>query len=232
MITSIITDIEGTTTSIRFVYDVLFPYARQHLGDFVRQHESDPPVTECLNEVRQAVGVQLDTKGVISQLEDWMQEDKKVTPLKTLQGLVWEAGYRNGDFKGHLYPDAYNQLQLWHKHGISLSVYSSGSVKAQQLLFAHTEYGDLQYLFDAFYDTSIGAKTEPSSYQAIIKKTGKDPDTVLFLSDVEKELQAADKAGMKVCWLMREGDLDAAAAYCQVRDFTQISAHFPMGLEK
>lgn len=226
MIKAIVTDIEGTTTSIRFVYDVLFPYAKRHLGDFVRQHETNQLVADCINAVKEQIGQQRDIEGVISQLEQWMHDDQKITALKTLQGLVWEAGYHNGDYQGHVYPDAVDQLKLWQAQGIRLSVYSSGSIKAQQLLFAHTQYGDLQYLFDHNFDTTIGLKTEPSSYLAIIAKIGMAPEAILFLSDIAHELTAAMHAGMQVCCLKREGDLDDNECYCQVRDFSEIPQHF------
>ena len=139
MIRAIVTDIEGTTTSISFVFDVLFPYAHKHLGDYVRRHAEDSRISQYLSDVRVEAGDDLDVEGVIAALEQWMAEDRKVTPLKALQGIVWEAGYQNGDFQGHVYADAYENLKRWHERGIGLYVYSSGSVKAQQLLFGFSE---------------------------------------------------------------------------------------------
>lgn len=222
MIKAIVTDIEGTTTSISFVYDVLFPYARAHLADFVRGHAGDGQVVTYLNDVRVEVGAELDLEGVIAQLQQWMAEDRKVTPLKALQGLVWEAGYRNGDFTGHVYADVYTNLQAWHAQGITLAVYSSGSVKAQKLLFEHSDYGDLTPLFSAYFDTTIGPKTESMSYQQIVGVLKLTASEILFLSDVDKELAAATQAGMQTCWLVRDGELDANAAFRQVRDFNTV----------
>lgn len=222
MIKAIVTDIEGTTTSISFVYDVLFPYAREHLADFVRHHAGDAQVAQHINAVRVEAGAELDLEGVIAQLQQWMAEDRKVTPLKALQGLVWEAGYRNGDFTGHVYADACKNLQAWHAQGITLAVYSSGSVKAQKLLFAHSDYGDLTPLFSAYFDTTTGAKAESRSYQQIAEVLKLPANEVLFLSDVDKELAAAKQAGMQTCWLVRAGELDANAAFRQVRDFNSI----------
>jgi enolase-phosphatase E1 len=222
MIKAIVTDIEGTTTSISFVYDVLFPYARAQLADFVRCHAEDVQVAPCLNDVRRVVGEELDLEGVIAQLEQWMAEDKKLTPLKALQGLVWETGYQKGDFTGHVYDDAHKQLLAWHAQGIALYVYSSGSVKAQKLLFAHSCFGDLTPLFSGYFDTTIGAKDEPASYAHIVVQSKLPADATLFLSDVEKELAAAAGAGMQTYWLVRGADPSNTAAFRQVRDFSEV----------
>ena len=142
-IKAIVTDIEGTTSSLSFVKEVLFPYARANLADYVRLHAEEPQVKIVLEETCKEAGAVLDTEQSITQLIQWLDEDKKVTPLKSLQGLIWEAGYQKGDFKGHVYPDAAAYLKAWKAKGLDLYVYSSGSVHAQKLLFAHTEYGDL-----------------------------------------------------------------------------------------
>lgn len=137
MIKAIVTDIEGTTSSLSFVKDVLFPYARAHLAEFVRSHADEAEVKALLDDARAEAGADLDTKQLIKQLIQWIDEDRKITPLKSLQGLIWEAGYRQGDFAGHLYSDAVQNLVKWHADGIALYVYSSGSVHAQKLLFGH-----------------------------------------------------------------------------------------------
>lgn len=223
MIKAILTDIEGTTTSISFVYDVLFPYAREHLAEYVREHAGDSEIIACIDAVCAEVGHPMTFDEVIAQLEQWMAEDKKITPLKELQGLVWDAGYRNGDFTGHVYADASLALQKWYRQGIDLYVYSSGSVRAQKLLFAHTDYGDLTSLFIGYFDTTIGAKSDAASYQRIIEELMLEPDEILFLSDVESELQAASNAGMQTCWLVRNGDVDPAASHRQVKNFAEIT---------
>lgn len=222
MIRAIVTDIEGTTSSIRFVHEVLFPYAREHIGDFVRCHAEDTQVAPYLNDVCQEAGEDLDLEGVIAQLVAWIDTDKKITPLKALQGLIWEKGYQDGDFHGHIYADAYENLKKWHAQGIALYVYSSGSVYAQKLLFGHTEYGDLIPLFSGYFDTRIGAKTDPTSYQAIVRELKLPADEILFLSDVQAELDAAASAGMQTCWLVREGDIELNAPHTQVADFDAI----------
>ncbi len=222
MIKAIVTDIEGTTSSISFVHDVLFPYAREHIAEFIKAHAEDSNVVSHINDVRQQAGPGIDLDGVIAQLIQWIDEDKKVTPLKAIQGLIWETGYNNGDFHGHIYRDAYENLMKWHEQGIKLYVYSSGSVYAQKLLFGHTEYGDLNSLFSGNFDTQIGAKMETSSYQSIVKQLDVPAEQILFLSDIEKELDAARSAGMKTCWLVRDADIDEDASHAQVESFDKI----------
>lgn len=219
---AIVTDIEGTTSSLSFVKEVLFPYARQHIGDYVRCHAEEDTIVSLLNDVRMAAGEDLSLEGVIAQLEQWIDADKKITPLKTLQGMVWEQGYRQGDFQGHIYADARDKLAQWQQQGIRLYVYSSGSVQAQKLLFGHTQYGDLSPLFSGYFDTRVGAKVEAEAYRHIAQTIGCPAGEILFLSDIEAELDAARAAGMQTLWLVREGALDAKAAHRQVRDFAAI----------
>lgn len=225
MIKAIVTDIEGTTSSISFVHDVLFPYAREHMTGFIERHADDPSVLSHINDVRQEAGKNLSIEDVITQLITWIDEDKKITPLKALQGLIWEAGYKNGDFHGHIYQDAYENLMKWYEQGIELYVYSSGSVYAQKLLFGHTEYGDLNPLFKGNFDTQIGAKIESSSYEKIVKQLGHPAAQILFLSDVEKELDAATSAGMKACWLVRDEAVNNSAPHHQVDSFEKIDVN-------
>lgn len=223
MITAIVTDIEGTTSSLSFVKDVLFPYAREHLPEFVRSHQDDSRVAQLLDDVRAEIGrPDLDNEGVIAQLIEWIDRDRKITPLKALQGLIWEAGYRDGAFHGHIYDDALAALQRWHDQGVRIYVYSSGSVYAQKLLFGHTRAGDLTPLFSGYFDTRIGAKTQAESYRSIAKELGLPGQEILFLSDVEAELDAAATAGMRTCWVVREGALDPGARHRQVADFDHI----------
>jgi enolase-phosphatase E1 len=222
MIKAIVTDIEGTTSSISFVHEVLFPYAREHMADFIRCNAEDPRVVPYLNDVRLESGEDLDLEGIIRQLKLWIAEDRKITPLKALQGMIWEAGYQAGDFTGHIYPDARQQLEAWHQQGIKLYVYSSGSVQAQKLLFGHTDYGDLTPLFDGYFDTRIGAKVETQSYRHIAEQLQLNPEEILFLSDIERELDAAHNASMQTLWLVREADPSTAASHLQVRNFTAI----------
>jgi len=225
MMRAIVTDIEGTTSSLSFVKDVLFPYARKHLAGFVAAHAQQPQVRALLDEAKREAGVELDDAGIVAQLERWIDEDRKVTPLKSLQGLIWEAGYRNGDFKGHIYADAAERLRAWQAQGIKLYVYSSGSVYAQKLLFGHSEAGDLTPLFSGYYDTHIGAKREAAAYRAIIDDIQLPADEILFLSDIEAELDAARSAGMRTVQLVRDAAINPQARHPQVADFNAIDVH-------
>ena len=223
MIKAIVTDIEGTTSSLSFVKDVLFPYARQHLAAFVAQHRDEPQVRQLLEEAKQEAGGGLSDEQIVPQLLRWIDEDRKVTALKSLQGLIWEHGYKNGDYQGHMYPDAVTQLRQWHEAGIRLYVYSSGSVYAQKLLFAHTAFGDLTPLFAGYFDTHIGHKREPQAYAAISTELQLPAEEILFLSDIKEELDAARQAGMRTVWLVRDGEPGPQAAHTQVSSFDAIS---------
>jgi len=222
MIEAIVTDIEGTTSSLSFVKDVLFPYARERMAEFVRAHAQEPAVRHELNEVRRLSGKDLDDEESIEQLIYWIDEDKKITPLKSLQGMIWEDGYKKGAFTGHMYEDAVRHLKKWKDAGIALYVFSSGSVQAQKLLFAHTGYGDLTPLFSGYFDTNIGNKREAGSYRKIAEATGVAPGVILFLSDIREELDAAKAAGMQTLWLVRDGAHDAQAPHRQVASFDAI----------
>ncbi|MBP8030847.1 MAG: acireductone synthase, partial [Pseudomonadales bacterium] len=166
MIKAVLTDIEGTTSSISFVRDVLFPYAAQHLPMFVRANAQRPDVAEQLQMAAKEAGVaENDYPGIISALQRWIAEDKKITPLKALQGMLWEHGYRHKDYRAHVYPDAYQQLKNWHERNMSLYVYSSGSIQAQRLFFGYSEFGDMTPFFSGYFDTTSGAKQDAESYR-------------------------------------------------------------------
>jgi len=223
---AILTDIEGTTTSISFVHDILFPYAKEHVHDFVINNQYDPAVREIIDEInKMTLSSQGGIEQVIITLQLWMDEDKKVTPLKALQGIMWKEGYERGDFVGHIYQDAYEQLSLWKNEGITLFVYSSGSVPAQLLLFGHSSYGDLTSLFSGYFDTRMGGKKEMTSYAAIAKQIGFDPRDILFLSDSIEELNAAEQAGMATILLCREGNLPANLTHIAASNFKEIHPH-------
>lgn len=224
MIRAVVTDIEGTTSSLSFVKDVLFPYARSRIAGFVGEHAGEPAVRACLDECRAIMGEpEAGDDRVVAQLLRWIDEDRKITPLKTLQGMVWEHGYAAGDFSGHVYEDAVAALREWNARGVALYVYSSGSVQAQKLLFAHTPAGDLTPLFRGYYDTRIGAKVEAESYRRIAADIGLASGDILFLSDIERELDAAREAGMRSWQLVRDGAPDARAAHRQARSFAEIT---------
>ncbi|WP_024696724.1 acireductone synthase [Pseudomonas avellanae] len=220
-IKAILTDIEGTTSAVSFVFDVLFPFARAHLPDFVRQHAEQPQVAAQLQAVRtQSAEPDADVERVIAILLEWIAEDRKATPLKALQGMVWEQGYNTGQLKGHVYPDAVDALKHWHQQGYRLFVYSSGSIQAQQLIFGCSEAGDLSSLFSGYFDTTSGPKREAQSYQTIANATGFAAEEILFLSDIVEELDAAKAAGMPTCGLAR--DCGVLAGHRYVDSFTLI----------
>lgn len=156
---AIVTDIEGTTSSLSFVKDVLFPYARERIPAYVESHKAK--LADILNEVRVIESnSKLTAEQIVPIFLRWMDEDKKITPLKTLQGLIWKAGYDAGELQGHIYDDALVALQAWHDQGLRLYIYSSGSVAAQKLLFGNTLQGDLTPLFSGYFDTTTGRKIE------------------------------------------------------------------------
>ena len=205
-VSAILTDIEGTTSSISFVKDVLFPYARRALPGFVRDHGGEPEVRRWLDVVATEHGSICSDDVIVETLQGWIDQDRKHTALKALQGLVWEAGYRDADFTAHIYPDAAPALHGWHASGYPLYVYSSGSVPAQKLFFGHSDAGDLTALFSGWYDTEVGGKRDAGSYRTIAGRMGVAPREILFLSDVVEELDAAREAGLQTCLVDRRED--------------------------
>ena len=222
MVSAILTDIEGTTTSIGFVIDVLFPYARKNIAAYIHNHQDDDIVRNQLALTEEQVGKKLSIEQTINQLKDWMDQDAKITPLKTLQGLIWEQGYRQGDFKGHIYSDVLPNLRRWEAMGLSLYVYSSGSVHAQKLLFSYSESGDITSLFDGYFDTRTGNKKESGSYEKIADIISISAEYILFLSDTESELAAAEIAGLNTLLLNRE-KTENSGEYKSVRSFDEIN---------
>ena len=229
----ILTDIEGTTSSISFVKDVLFPYAADHLPAFVKENINDEKVQTALQQTAELAAEDgdvintEDTDALIAILLQWISEDRKAIPLKTLQGLIWKTGYENGDYQAHMYPDATEYLKKWHDAGLPLYVYSSGSVKAQELFFGYSQDGNLLPLFKGHFDTLMGGKRETQSYLNILaelQKThaGLNAADVLFLSDIKEELDAAKEAGMQTVWLLRDSDIPADAAHKAVKSFAEI----------
>ena len=193
MTRAILTDIEGTTSSLAFVHDTLFPYARARLPAYVATHGGD-----------------------LAQLLAWMDADAKVAELKDIQGRIWAAGYAAGELQGHVYPDAAEALRRWHGDGIKLAVFSSGSVPAQKLIFGHSDQGDLAPLFSGWFDTTTGPKREPQSYALISDALGISPRDMLFLSDIAAETDAAKAAGLQALLIDRDGDTGDIASFAEV----------------
>ncbi|NJR69524.1 MAG: acireductone synthase [Synechococcales cyanobacterium CRU_2_2] len=230
VIRAILTDIEGTTSSIRFVKEVLFPYAAQEIPDFLRQRQAQPEVAALIGATATEANLPTaDLEGVIEQLLAWIACDRKSTALKAIQGLVWAAGYQDGSYRGHVYADAQQRLQAWHQQGLELYVYSSGSVQAQKLLFGYSDYGDLTPCFQGYFDTTVGPKQARESYEKIAQAIARPAQEILFLSDATAELEGAIAAGYQVCWLVRPEDCNASpdairqAPYPTARSFAEIN---------
>ena len=229
MQTTILTDIEGTAGSISFVREVLFPYARRELPRFVRERGQAPEVRRWLDQVATEHGAMCDDAMVVEVLQGWIDEDRKHTALKALQGMIWTDGYRRADFTAHVYPDAVDALRRWHADGHRLAVYSSGSVPAQKMFFGHSDAGDMLPLFDAFFDTGVGGKREAGSYARIVGALGVEPACIVFLSDVVAELDAAREAGLRTVLVDRLEDYpeprlgDACNGHPRATTFAEIS---------
>lgn len=221
---AILTDIEGTTSSIAFVKDVLFPYSRERLPAFVSAHADDPRVQHWLQEAAREAGItEPDQDAIVAALLRWIAEDRKATSLKALQGMIWREGYETGAYRAHMYPEVAAKLHDWKARGLRLYVYSSGSVAAQKLFFAHSEAGDLTPLFDGYFDTEIGGKREAGSYARIASATGIPANQMLFLSDIAAELDAARDAGLRTTQLCRPPETcTQASAHPCVADFDSI----------
>lgn len=208
MIKAVLTDIEGTTSSISFVHDILFPYAYNKMADFLLKNWDNPVVKKLVLEVAKLENLtDYNHRQITAILRDWIKSDRKVIPLKDLQGIIWEEGYKNEDYCSHVYQDAYETLSLWHSKNIPIYIYSSGSVYAQKLFFRYSEYGDLLNLFSGFFDTNIGNKKESQSYQNIANSLSLNPDEIIFLSDVEAEVNVALSVGISTVWVIRDENL-------------------------
>jgi enolase-phosphatase E1 len=221
----ILTDIEGTTTSVKFVYEVLFPYFRKHIGE-LREMTVDPDVQKAFRQTVELAATLENKKlntvdDIINTLYRWSEEDRKITPLKAVQGILWQKGYENGEIKGHVYPEVAECLKNWHEAGLQIGVFSSGSVAAQKLIFGYSESGDLTRFFSHYFDTTTGSKREKDTYPKIAEIIGIESGEILFLSDIVEELEAAAAAGFQTVQLVRpgtEGNWNVT-----VTDFTQIT---------
>lgn len=226
---TILTDIEGTTSSISFVKDVLFPYARRALPAFVAAHGQEPEVRRWLDVVAAENGGLCQDDMIVETLQGWIDADRKHTALKALQGMLWEKGYGSADFTAHMYPDAVEALGRWQANGHRIAVYSSGSVPAQKLFFGHSDAGDLSPLISGWFDTETGGKREAESYRRISAALGVPAGELLFLSDVVEELDAAREAGLGTVLLDRRNDYpqprlgEATHGHARVESFADIT---------
>lgn len=236
---AILLDIEGTTTPAAFVYDVLFPYAEKNLDRFIRQHFHEAEVRSHLAELNENRVSDLaanltppawcddSAEGRIDSCvayAQWlMKRDSKRSALKWLQGKIWEQGYLRGELLGQVYSDVPPAFQRWRERGKSIYIYSSGSVLAQKLLFQRTPYGDLTSQLNGYFDTRVGSKTDPASYQAIVSQILCAPQQVLFVSDTPKELEAACLVGMHVVLSLRsENDAPRSTEFPVIHNFDEI----------
>ena len=205
---AVVLDIEGTTSATGFVVDVLYPYSRSRFGALLSARPDDPDVARAVAQVREDLGEpDADNVRIEKALNAWLDEDRKATPLKTLQGVIWSEGFARGDLVSHFYDDVVPALRAWHEAGVQLYVYSSGSVAAQRAWFASSPEGDLLPLVSGLYDTeNAGPKQEPESYRRIAAATGVAPSRLLFLSDRPGELDAARAAGWHAVGIRRPGE--------------------------
>lgn len=229
-IRAILLDIEGTTTPIEFVHQVLFPYARAHIHDHLDAHDVAALRAEYRAEPPQPglpAWTSDDDVGSAEAYASWlMDRDRKSTGLKALQGRIWEAGYRTGELKGkgEVYPDVRPALVRWRAAGKEIAIFSSGSIQAQRNLFANTTDGDLSSFLSGYFDTTTGPKREPRSYRTIAVALGRNPDEVLFISDVPAELDAARHAGMRTALCVRDpGSAVSANSHPRVRSFDEVA---------
>lgn len=206
MIKGILLDIEGTTTPISFVYDVLFPFARAHAREHLDEGATRALRSEYDADVARGLEPPPWSAGALAYVHWLMDQDRKSTALKTLQGRIWQEGYRKGDLHGEVFPDVPVALERWNQGGLDVRIYSSGSILAQQLLFSTTRYGDLTRFLKGYFDTTTGPKTEAASYSSIAATFDLTAVQVLFFSDVTRELDAATAAGMQVRLSLRSGN--------------------------
>ncbi len=215
-------DIEGTTTDIRFVHTVLFPYSRTQLPEFVRNHHHEETIAAAVSDVQATVlkeeGRTVDLDGAIAKLLQWIDEDRKHGALKEIQGHIWDLGYSRNDFQGHVYDDVAPSFLRILDSGATVGIYSSGSVHAQKLIFGFSTAGDLTPLIAHYFDTKIGGKRERTSYTNIATATHLSPGEIRFFSDIPQELEAARSAGMSVTHVVRPGT--QASDFPSIADFT------------
>ncbi|MDI3418018.1 acireductone synthase [Streptomyces luteolus] len=213
MTDAVVLDVEGTTSSVGYVAEVLFPYGQARLADWVNRHRHEARTRSILDEVDRACGRPEgeDDQATVRTLQEWAESDRKYGPLKDLQGLIWAAGYANRELTGHVYDDTLPALRLWHGRGARIHIYSSGSVQAQRDLFSHTQHGDLTGWLTGYFDTrSAGGKLSADSYRTIARQIDVPARSILFASDSVAELDAAREAGWNTAWVTRAEGQDTS----------------------
>jgi enolase-phosphatase E1 len=236
MVRGVLLDIEGTTSSVAYVYEVLFPFARENLDSYLDTHWDAPGTMRACNQLARDAGASsfaawtsddslaVARERVRSEVLRLMNDDVKSTGLKELQGLIWRGGFESGLLRSHIFPDVPAALEAWAKRGLDVRIFSSGSVAAQRLFFAHTERGDLSHLLRGYYDTTIGPKREPSSYRSIAHDMNLSRAEILFLSDIVAELDAASEAGLQTRLVVRPGNARVPNRHGHpiIRDFGEL----------
>jgi enolase-phosphatase E1 len=215
---AILLDIEGTTTPIDFVHKTLFPYARARIAGFVQQNldnlkfEISQLESENASDHEYKLELRPDSaNSVADYLFYLIDNDRKSTPLKSIQGMIWQAGYLNGDLVSTVYDDVPKAFERWKSDGKTIAIYSSGSVLAQQLIFKYSDQGDLTRFIDRYFDTTTGAKLENESYAKIAAELKINPDEAVFFSDIPAELDAANSSGMQTRLVCRNGNCPVSA---------------------
>ena len=218
MIRAVLCDIEGTTTPLSFVHDVLFPLSREKMDSFVRENWSSPEFLPVVEQLKKEIADENPSAAdIVHLLHSWIDADKKEGALKQIQGKIWREAFESGQVCSPVYPDVPAKWAEWKKHGLQIFIYSSGSIEAQQLLFRYSEAGDLTRFIDGYFDTSTGPKKEVDSYKKIASVINLDPAEILFLSDVSAELDAARKAGLQTVLLVRDWPHSIATTFHQIR---------------
>ena len=239
-ISHVLLDIEGTTCPVTFVAEILFPYASANLDLYLKKHQQDASVRALIQELEILWKQDTDQEArdllsnyrqsgergveeILPYLKLLIRCDRKVTPLKDLQGKIWAEGYAKGELVGPIFDDVPPSLRQWRQQGAVLAVYSSGSITAQQLIYQHSNHGDLRSLFSHWFDTHAGSKQDPRSYTGIAEMMGCEPKAILFISDSHTELQAASQSGLQlVCSHRGTGAAEASEGYSTINNFHQI----------
>ena len=219
---AILLDIEGTITPIAFVHEVLFSYARDHAKEFLASEVDEEDIARLREEHAADVSKGEQPPAELAAYVEWLiARDRKSTGLKSLQGKIWRQGYLDGSLKSQVYADVAPAFARWRARGLSINIFSSGSVLAQQLLFAHTDAGDLTKFIDQYFDTNVGKKGEAASYRRIAERLSLRAEEILFISDVVAELDAANEAGMETLLSIRPGNppQEAAERYRAIHTF-------------
>jgi enolase-phosphatase E1 len=217
----VLCDIEGTTSSLSFVQDVLFPLSYDRMEGFINQNWSSDLIRQEIQQIKSKTG-NADPDEVIKTLRSWIKEDRKESPLKSIQGKIWKDAFESGKIQGHVYQDVPRNFRKWGNSGIRICIFSSGSIEAQKLLFRYSEAGDLSQFISAYFDTTTGPKKESSSYKTIATELSLPAADILFLSDIQSELDAARTAGMQTTQMLRQGVTPNSSSHQTVASFDEI----------